>query len=330
MATIIETIVGDIQKKHGAEAVALMSANPLQRKRLSTQCVSLDYILGGGLAQGTITEIMGAEGSGKTTLALHIVAECQRQGGIAMIIDAEHALDTVYMKAVGIDAKSLIICQPATGEEAMKIAYQVMESKIELANDKPLVIVIDSIAALATEAEFTGEITDYKISPLARFMSDILRRITSKVSDSKAVFVCLNQLRTKIGGYGNPMISSGGKALKFYASARIELRPSKKIMSENKGFKGQIIHVKTVKNKTYIPFLEADFQIIFGQGINIAHSIVQMAIELGVVTRSGTWIRWGDNRKYQGVKAFVDELEAKEKLRMLLRVGVELKMNELM
>ncbi|MDA1001608.1 MAG: recombinase RecA [bacterium] len=272
---------------------------------ISTGSVSLDIALGtGGVPRGRVIEIFGPESSGKTTIALHVVAEAQRRGGTAAFIDAEHALDPIYAKALGVQTDNLIVSQPDTGEQALEIAETLTSSS---AVD---VVVIDSVAALVPKAELEGEMGDHHVGLQARLMSQALRKLSGVVSRSNTCFVFINQIRMKIGVmFGNPETTSGGNALKFYASVRLDVRRIAAI-KEGENNVGNRTRVRVVKNKLSPPFRTAEFDIMFGQGISREGDVLDLAVEHGVVAKTGAWYSYGEERIGQGrenVKRFLKE-----------------------
>ena len=295
---------------------------------IPTGSLSLDIALGvGGIPRGRIVEIYGPEASGKTTLALHIMAQVQKAGGIAAMIDAEHALDPVYARAVGVDIDNLLIAQPDHGEQALEIAEHLVRSG---AVD---VVVIDSVAALVPRAEIEGEMGDAHVGLQARLMSQALRKLTGAISKSNSVVIFTNQLREKVGVmFGNPEVTPGGRALKFYASIRLDVR---RIDSLKQGSEivGNRTRVRVLKNKVAPPFKEAEFDIVYGKGISKVGDILDLATELDLVNKSGAWYSYGDLRLGQGREAakefltqnpeLADELELKVRTAKGLLRGAE-------
>jgi len=277
----------------------------MQVETISTGALTLDLALGiGGIPRGRIVEIYGPEGSGKTTLALHIIANAQKNGGTAVFIDAEHALDPVYARKLGVDVENLYISQPDYGEQALEIAEELSKSG---AVD---VIVIDSVAALVPKAELDGEIGDSFMGLQARLMSQALRKLTGIASKTGTAIVFLNQLREKVGiTFGNPEVTPGGRALKFFASARIELRKSENIGGSGDASEGAVIKAKIVKNKLAPPFRTATFDLYFGKGISWTASVVDAALIAGVIQKSGSWYSYKDIRLGQGKENAVSFLE---------------------
>ena len=292
----LETALSHIEKQFGKGAVMKLGQNSiLNVEGISTGSLSLDIALGiGGLPRGRIVEIFGPESSGKTTVALHVVAMAQKMGGEAVFIDVEHALDPVYAKALGVDIESLLVSQPDTGEQALEICEALVRSG---AVD---VVVVDSVAAMVTKAEIDGEMGDTHVGLQARLMSQALRKLTSVVSKSSCVLIFINQLREKIGvSYGNPETTPGGRALKFYSSVRLDIRKTEALKSGT-DIVGNRTKVKIVKNKVAPPFKIAEFDIMYGQGISRDGEILDMAIQLELVQKSGAWLTYDADRRWQG------------------------------
>ena len=288
---------------------------------IPTGSIALDAALGiGGVPRGRVVEIFGPEGSGKTTLALHIAAEAQKKEGIAAFIDVEHALDPNYAKRLGVDTENLLISQPDSGEQALEIAEVLVRSN---ALD---VIIIDSVAALVPRAELEGEMGDSHVGLQARLMSQALRKLTGAISSSKTCTIFVNQLRMKIGVmFGNPEVTPGGRALKFYASVRIDVR-RKASLKKGEQQIGNRTKVRVVKNKLAPPFRSAEFDLLFGEGISREGSILDMGEELGVIEKSGTWYSYGDTQLGQGKENAREFL--KEKKNFSLREEIEQKIRK--
>ncbi len=292
----LETAIAQIEKQFGKGAVMkLGQTTALNVEAIPTGSLSLDIALGiGGVPRGRIVEIYGPESSGKTTVALHVVAEAQKAGGEAVFIDVEHALDPVYAQALGVDIDSLLVSQPDTGEQALEICDALVRSN---AVD---VVVVDSVAAMTTKAEIEGEMGDTFVGLQARLMSQALRKLTGAISKSNCCVIFINQLREKIGVmYGNPETTPGGRALKFYSSVRLDVRKKDviKVGSENVG---NLVRVKVVKNKVAPPFREAEFEIIYGEGISRDGEIVDLATRLDILQKSGSWYSYNGQRIGQG------------------------------
>ena len=296
----LELAVSQIEKQFGKGSI-MRFGEASQRMAVDvipTGALALDIALGiGGIPRGRIVEIYGPEGSGKTTVALHIIAEAQKAGGISAFIDAEHALDPLYARRLGVDIDNLLISQPDTGEQALEIVEALVRSS---AVD---CIVIDSVAALVPRAELEGEMGDAHMGLQARLMSQALRKLTAVVSKSKSTVIFINQIREKIGVmFGNPEVTPGGRALKFYSSIRLDIRRIENI-KQGQNTIGARTRARVVKNKLSPPFREAEFDIIFGEGISREGSILDVGVDQGVLTRTGTWYSYGDIRLGQGKEA---------------------------
>ena len=308
----LNSTIAMIEKQYGKGAIMKLGENSVNGdiEIIPTGCLSLDLALGvGGVPRGRIMEIFGPESSGKTTVALHIIAETQRMGGVAAFIDAEHALDAQYARALGVDTNELYLSQPDTGEQALDICESLVRSS---AVD---IIVIDSVAALTPKAEIDGEMGDSHVGLLARLMSQALRKLTAITNRSKTCVIFINQLREKVGVmFGNPETTPGGKALKYFASLRLDIRKADALKGDG-GIIGNRTKCKVVKNKVAPPFKVAEFDIIYGEGISQEGCLIDLGVEYGILSKSGSWFNYNDDKLAQG----------REKLREHLRQNPELK-----
>ena len=321
----IEQAVSQIEKQFGRGSIMKLGDESfLDIPSISTGSLALDLALGvGGVPRGRVIEIYGPESSGKTTLALHVGAEAQAKGGMVAFIDAEHALDVTYARNLGVDVDSLLVSQPDTGEQALDIAEILVRSG---AID---VLIIDSVAALVPKAEIEGEMGDHHVGLQARLMSQALRKLTATISKSKTSVIFINQIRMKIGVmFGNPETTTGGNALKFYASQRLDIRRIGAI-KEGEQTIGNRTRVKVVKNKVAPPFKEAEFDIIYGEGISKDGDILDMGASLGIIEKSGAWYSFGEDRIGQGrqnVKRFLSEnRDVRDRIADLIREKTGLK-----
>lgn len=299
-----------LEKDFGSGAIMRLGDDSVKDvETISTGSIGLDFALGvGGLPRGRITEIYGPESSGKTTLAIHVIAEAQKQGGICAIIDAEHAFDRFYAEKLGVDVNNLWLAQPDNGEQALDIAEQLINSG---AID---VLVIDSVAALTPKAEIEGEMGDKNVGLHARLMSQAMRKLTGTISRTRTCCIFINQIREKIGlMFGNPETTTGGNALKFYSSVRLEIRPGQLIKDGDEAL-GRVAKVKVVKNKVAPPFMKAEFDLMFGEGISKTGEIIDLGVNLGVIKKSGAWFSYNGTKLGQGRDAVKRVLADNEEL----------------
>ncbi len=323
----LDLALGQIEKQFGKGSIMRMGENThMQIEAVSTGALSLDLALGiGGLPRGRIVEIYGPESSGKSTLAMHAVAEAQRNGGICAYIDAEHAMDPVYAKAIGVNIDDLLISQPDTGEQALEITDMLIRSG---ALD---IVVIDSVAALTPRAEIEGDMGDTHVGLQARLMSQALRKITGTLSKSNTIAIFINQLREKVGViYGSPEVTPGGRALKFYSSIRLDIRRVESI-KDGAEIVGNRTRVKVAKNKCAAPFKTCEFDIMYGKGISREGSMLDVAVDLAIVKKSGAWYTYEGEQMGQGrenAKGFLADnlelmIEISEKVRQKVGIGVD-------
>lgn len=321
----LEGALAQIEKTFGKGSIMKLSAQEnMQVETISTGSLGLDIALGvGGIPKGRIIEIYGPEASGKTTLTLHAIAECQKQGGTCAFVDAEHALDPVYAKKLGVNVDELLISQPDSGEQALEIADTLVRSgAIDM-------VIVDSVAALVPKAELEGEMGDATMGAQARLMSQALRKLTATVNRTQCTIIFINQIRQKIGVmFGNPETTTGGNALKFYASVRIDIRRIGQIKEKDEVI-GSMTRVKIVKNKVSPPFKVVDFDIIYGQGISKEGELIDMGVKAGVIEKSGSWFAYKDNRIGQGKENTRQFFKDNEKVAAEVEKAIRAKANQL-
>lgn len=300
----IEDFTSKMDKKYGKNTMMLLDDESVNRdvKFISAGCLSLDLALGGGYPEGRVIEIFGPESSGKTTLAIHAMVEAQADGGLVGFIDAEHAFDKSYAINLGLNCSKVMFSQPDNGEQALEMVNDMVESK------KFKLIVVDSVAALTPKAEIEGDMGDSKMGLQARLMSQALRKLTAIISKTNTTVIFINQLRMKIGVmFGNPETTTGGEALKFYASQRLDVRKSTQV-KDGEEVNGNLTKVKVIKNKVFPPFRTASFNIIYGVGIDRHQEIIDFAVSMDIVKKSGSWFAYGDTKIGQGIQSVIDTL----------------------
>lgn len=321
----LKLTIDKIDKDFGKGSVMMMNERAVKEMEvISTGSIGLDIALGvGGLPRGRVVEVYGPESSGKTTIAIHVIAEAQKKGGICAIIDAEHAFDSAYAQRLGVDVDNLLISQPDYGEQALEIADRlILSGAID-------VVVIDSVAALVPKGELEGEMGDSKMGLQARLMSQALRKLTATISKTNTVCIFINQLREKIGiMFGNPETTTGGNALKFYCSVRLDIRRTAQIKDGDNAV-GNRVKVKVVKNKVAPPFRSAEFDIIFGEGISKIGEIVDMGVELNILQKSGSWFSYDGNKLGQGRDTVKQLLRDNPELAQEIETKIRTKINEI-
>ena len=321
----LNSTIAMIEKQYGKGAIMKLGDEKVNSELevISTGCLSLDLALGvGGVPRGRIMEIYGPESSGKTTVALHIIAQAQKAGGVAAFIDAEHALDAVYAHALGVKTDELYISQPDTGEQALDICESLVRSS---AVD---VIVVDSVAALTPKAEIEGDMGDTHVGLLARLMSQALRKLTAITNRSKTSVIFINQLREKVGVmFGNPETTPGGKALKYFASLRLDIRKADALKGDG-GIIGNRTKCKVVKNKLAPPFKVAEFDIIYGEGISQEGCLIDLGVEFGVLSKSGSWFNYNDDKIAQGREKLREHLKANPELKAEIEAKIRIAFKE--
>ena len=318
----LQAAMAKIEKSYGHGSIMRLGEENIEKiDCIPTGSIGLNAALGiGGYPKGRIIEIYGPESSGKTTLALHAIAECQKEGGIAAFIDAEHAFDRFYASKLGVDINNLLISQPDNGEQALEIADQLISSAAVG------IIVIDSVAALTPKAEIEGDMGDNKVGLQARLMSQALRKLTATISKTKTTCIFINQLREKIGVmFGNPETTTGGNALKFYSSVRIDIRKKEAIKNGDEVI-GNTVKVKIVKNKVAPPFRKCEFDIMFGSGISRSGELVDLGTSLEILKKSGSWFSYGDSKRAQGREAVKQVLEDNPELAEEIQTKIQAKL----
>ncbi len=313
----LKEAIEEIKQRFGEGAIMkLKEIKPASVDVISTGCVSLDLALGvGGLPRGRVVEIYGPESSGKTTLALHVIAEAQKRGGVGAFVDAEHALDPEYAKRIGVNVEDLLISQPESGEEALEIVKTLVES------GEVDVIVVDSVAALVPKAEIAGEMGAFEIGLQARLMSQALRVLSSSIAKTKSIVIFLNQTRMKIGTYGKPETTPGGLALKFYASVRIELKRTAQIKKGDEIIGNKIL-AKVVKNKVAAPFKTAEFNIYYNEGISKEADLINTGLKYGVIKKSGSWLEFENKKLGQGLEQSKEFLKQNQDLAEAIKTKI--------